>query len=134
MSTWPGRPRQRSHAPGVPAENESRLRDVLVPGRQIRVRRSRLVRYLYKTFTWVAARRASNQVMDEKRGGNHMRQALRTTNHGDGGMLQRIPLAAFLAVLGVAEAAFLLGLVAMLSWQEWVLVILVTTALAGGTV
>ena len=49
-------------------------------------------------------------------------------------MLQRMPLATFFAVLGVAEAAFLLGLVAMLSWQEWVLVILVTTALAGGTV
>jgi hypothetical protein len=42
--------------------------------------------------------------------------------------------APFVAVIASTNAAFIFGLVAMLSWQECVAVVLVATALSGGTV
>lgn len=49
-------------------------------------------------------------------------------------MRKRLPLAPFLAVIVAANTAFLFSLVAMLSWQKCVDVVLVVTALAGGAV
>ena len=45
-----------------------------------------------------------------------------------------MPWAPFMAVIVAANTAFIFGLVAMLSWQKCVDVVLVVTALAGGAV
>jgi hypothetical protein len=46
---------------------------------------------------------------------------------------RRMPFGPFVTVIAATETAFLFGLVAMLSWQESVVAILVATALAGGS-
>ena len=49
-------------------------------------------------------------------------------------MPKRRSFAPFVAVIAATEVAFIFGLVTRLSWQECGLVVLVATALAGGTV
>jgi apolipoprotein N-acyltransferase len=44
-----------------------------------------------------------------------------------------MPWAPFIAVIVPANVAFIFGLVAMLSWQKCIDVVLVVTALAGAT-
>jgi hypothetical protein len=46
---------------------------------------------------------------------------------------QRIPLA-FMAITATISTAFIFGLVAMLSWQTCLMLMLVAAALAGGAV
>jgi hypothetical protein len=62
-----------------------------------------------------------------------MPNGLETIRQGGEGAPQRVPFAPLLAVIAAIDAAFILALVAALSWQECVVVVLVTTALAGGT-
>jgi hypothetical protein len=50
------------------------------------------------------------------------------------GVSKRTPIALFVAAIAAINAALLFCAVAPLSWQECVVVVLVTTALAGGTV
>jgi hypothetical protein len=62
-----------------------------------------------------------------------MPNELETTRQGGEGVPKRMPFAPFVAVIAAINAAFIFGLVAALSWQECAVVVLVTTALAGGT-
>jgi hypothetical protein len=59
-----------------------------------------------------------------------MRYIVKTTSHGDEGAT----FARFMAVIAVAEVAFVFGLITRLSWQACTLVVLVATALAAGAV
>ena len=59
-----------------------------------------------------------------------MRDVVKTTSHGDEGAT----FAAFMAVIAVAEVAFVFGLITRLSSQACFLVVLVATVLAAGTV
>jgi len=45
-----------------------------------------------------------------------------------------MPYAPFIAIAAVANAAFIFGLVVMLSWQESLMVALAATAIAGGAI
>ena len=45
-----------------------------------------------------------------------------------------MPYAPFIAITAVANTAFIFGLVAMLSWQESVMVAFAAAALAGGAI
>ena len=57
--------------------------------------------------------------------------ALETTRRESEGMPKRVPFAPFIAI-AAATTAFIFGLVAMLSWQECLMVVLAAAALAGG--
>ena len=57
-----------------------------------------------------------------------MRDVVKTTSHGDGGAT----FAGVVAVIAVAEVAFVFGLTTKLSWQVCTLVVLVAAALAAG--
>ncbi len=61
-----------------------------------------------------------------------MVHALETTRHEREGAPKRAPFASFMAVIAAANATFILGLVATLSWQECLTVVLAVTALVGG--
>jgi hypothetical protein len=62
-----------------------------------------------------------------------MTRTLETAQRGEGAP-KRIPVALLVAVIAAIDAAFLFSLAAMLSWQGFVVVVLVTTVLAGGAV
>jgi hypothetical protein len=66
----------------------------------------------------------------DKKGDKHMRDVAKTTSHGDEGAT----FAGFVAIIAVAEMAFIFGLTAKLSWQACTLVVVVATALAAGAV
>jgi hypothetical protein len=93
----------------------------------------RSARILYKAFTGVHTLRASNKISEEKRGDNHMPDGLKTIRQGGEGTLHRVPFAPLVAVIAAIDAVLIFVLVAALSWQECVVVVLVATALAGGT-
>lgn len=63
-----------------------------------------------------------------------MTRTLKTALQRGEGARKRIPVAPFVAVIAAVDAAFLFSLAARLSWQELVVVVLVTTVLAGGAV
>jgi hypothetical protein len=63
-----------------------------------------------------------------------MPNELRKTRQGGEGVPKRMPFAPFAAGIAAINAAFIFGLAAALSWQECAVVVLVATALAGGTV
>lgn len=63
-----------------------------------------------------------------------MPHARETTGQGGEGVPKRRTFALFVSVIGASEVAFILGLVARLSWQGCGLVVLLATALAGGAV
>lgn len=65
-----------------------------------------------------------------------MPNELRKTRHRQGGegVPKQMPFAPFAAGIAAINAAFIFGLAAALSWQECAVVVLVATALAGGTV
>ena len=62
-----------------------------------------------------------------------MPNGLETIRQEGEGTPQRVPFAPLVAVIAAIDAAFIFALVAALSWQERVVVVLVATALAGGT-
>jgi hypothetical protein len=66
---------------------------------------------------------------DEK-GDKHMRDVVKAISHGD----EEATIASFMAVIAVAEVAFVFGLITKLRWQACTLVVLVATALAAGAV
>jgi len=57
--------------------------------------------------------------------------AQETTRRDSEGVPKRAPVAPFVAIIA-ATTAFIFGLVAMLSWQECLIVVLAAAALAGG--
>jgi Na+/H+-dicarboxylate symporter len=63
-----------------------------------------------------------------------MLQALGTTSKTRETGKKPMPLAPFVVILAAADAAFIFGFAAMLSWQVYVVVVLATTALAAGAV
>jgi heme/copper-type cytochrome/quinol oxidase subunit 4 len=65
-----------------------------------------------------------------KKGDKHMRDVVETTSHGDG----RATFVGFMAIIAVADMAFVFGLTTKLSWQACTLVVVVATALAAGAV
>jgi hypothetical protein len=73
-------------------------------------------------------------MLDDTKGDNHMRYALKMTGQGDEDAPKRRTVAPFVAVIAATEVAFVFGLVTHLSWQGCVLAVLVATALAGGAV
>ena len=50
------------------------------------------------------------------------------------GLVKRTPIALLVAAIAVVNAVVIFCAVAALSWQEWVVAVVVTAALAGGTV
>jgi apolipoprotein N-acyltransferase len=63
-----------------------------------------------------------------------MPHTLETAPHKGQAVPKRMPWAPFIAVIVAANAAFIFGLLEMLSWQKCVDVVLVVTVLAGGAV
>jgi type IV secretory pathway VirB2 component (pilin) len=61
-----------------------------------------------------------------------MVHALETTRQEDERAPKRAPFASFMAVIAAANTAFILGLVATLSWQECLTIVLAVSALVGG--
>ena len=57
--------------------------------------------------------------------------ALEARRRESEGVPKRVPFAPFMAI-AAATTAFIFGLVAMLSWQECLMVVLAAAALAGG--
>ena len=66
-----------------------------------------------------------------RRGDNHMSQALETACRESKGVRKRVPFVPLMAI-AAATTAFIFGLVAMLSWQECLMVVLAAAALSGG--
>jgi len=62
-----------------------------------------------------------------------MPHALEVTIRRGNGAPQRMPFA-YLAITAASSAAFIFGLLAMLSWQGCLIVMLAAATLAGGTV
>jgi len=60
-----------------------------------------------------------------------MSQALETARRESEGVRKRVPFVPLMAI-AAATTAFIFGLVAMLSWQECLMVVLAAAALAGG--
>lgn len=60
-----------------------------------------------------------------------MLQPLETTRQEGEGVVKRVPFAPFMAI-AAATTALIFGLVAMLSWEECLMVVLGAAVLAGG--
>jgi len=60
-----------------------------------------------------------------------MSQALETARRESEGVRKRVPFVPLMAI-AAATTAFIFGLVAMLSWQECLMVVLAAAALSGG--
>jgi hypothetical protein len=63
-----------------------------------------------------------------------MTHGLETTPQGFDKVTKRVPFAPLLAAVAATNVAFIFGLVATLSWQQCLVVVLAAGALAGGTV
>ena len=63
-----------------------------------------------------------------------MTQGLETTHQGFDKATKRVPYAPLLAAVAATNVAFIFGLVATLSWEQCLVVVLAAGALAGGTV
>lgn len=63
-----------------------------------------------------------------------MAHALETTRQEGEGAPTQAPFASFMVIIAAANTAFILGLVATLSWQECLAVVFAVTALTGGAV
>jgi hypothetical protein len=68
----------------------------------------------------------------KKRGDKHMTHSLETTRLEGEVVPKWLPFAPFMAITAAANTALIFGLVAMLSWQECLTVVLAAAALAGG--
>ena len=63
-----------------------------------------------------------------------MSQTLEATRREGEAAQKRVPFVPFMAITVAANAAFIFGLLAMLSWQECLLVVFAAAALTGGAV
>jgi uncharacterized membrane protein YjjP (DUF1212 family) len=63
-----------------------------------------------------------------------MTHGLETTHQGFNRVAKRVPFGPLLATVAATSVAFIFGLVATLSWQQCLVVVLAAGALAGGAV
>jgi hypothetical protein len=70
----------------------------------------------------------------ERKRGDSMTHGLETTHQGFDRVSKRVPFGPLLAAVAATSVAFIFGLVATLSWQQCLVVVLAAGALAGGAV